>query len=221
MAWDKQLLSRAQHLTLLISGLRGVYPFVQHDATYTQTAHFHGTAPQFRVGLTSGYKPTREDATEMIRKYGLKEEYDAQPVPDAQPPLFGDDYLDYEEQEISHADEEPEPEPEEPETGFRPFSLTSSLESLLNSHFLHILQLRIRYKLGWAGAEALLWEIETSQQAEGDIMRLRGDVCLSQRHAQSIRSSTSAAHTPCRPCRRPACSELRATSRPVTSPRPV
>ncbi|KAI0750412.1 hypothetical protein C8Q74DRAFT_1309949 [Fomes fomentarius] len=175
MAWDKQLLSRAQHLTMLISGLRGVYPFVQHDATYTQTAHFHGTAPQFRVGLTSGYKPTREDATETIRKFGLKEEYDTQPVPDAQPPLFGDDYLDYEEQEVFYADEEPEPEPEEPETGFRAFSLTSSLESLLNSHFLRILQLRIRHKLGWAGAEALLWEIETSQQAEGDIMRLRGD----------------------------------------------
>ncbi|KAI0708751.1 hypothetical protein C8T65DRAFT_649990 [Cerioporus squamosus] len=180
MAWDKHLLSRAQYLTLLVSGVRGVYPFVERDATFTQSAHFHGVAPQFRVGLTLEYKPSKEDATETIRKFGLKEEYDAQPAPEpVQEPLFGDDdYLDDEDplaEEVDAVNGEPTEEAEEQVAGFRPFSLSSSLESLLNGHFLRILQLRIQYELGWAGAEALLWEVEKTQQPAGDIIRLRGE----------------------------------------------
>ncbi len=182
MAWDKHLLSRAQHLTLLVSGLRGVYPFVEHDATFTQSVHFHGVAPQFRVGLTSEYKPTKEDASETIRKYGLKEEYDAQPAPEpVQEPLYlDDDYLDYEDSstdDVGALNGEATEDTEEHAAGFRPFSLSSSLESLLNGHFLRILQFRIQYKLGWAGAERLLWEVEGTQQPAGDIMRLREAVC--------------------------------------------
>ncbi|RDX46333.1 hypothetical protein OH76DRAFT_1407058 [Lentinus brumalis] len=178
MAWDKHLLSRAQHLTLLVSGLRGVYPFVEHDATFTQSVHFHGVAPQFRVGLTSDYKPTKEDASETIRKYGLKEEYDAHPAPEpVQEPLYlDDDYLDYEDSstdDVGALNGEATEDTEEHAAGFRPFSLSSSLESLLNGHFLRILQFRIQYKLGWAGAERLLWEVEGTQQPAGDIMRLR------------------------------------------------
>ncbi|RPD55194.1 hypothetical protein L227DRAFT_579837 [Lentinus tigrinus ALCF2SS1-6] len=179
MAWDKQLLARAQHLTLLVSGLRGVYPFVQPDATFTQSAHFHGVAPQFRVGLTLEYKPSQADASETIRKYGLKEEYDAQPAPEpVEEPLFDDDdYLDEDPvaEENEAVNDETAEEAEEQVAGFRPFSLSSSLESLLNGHFLRILQLRVQYSLGWAGAEALLWEVERTQQPIGDIMRLRGE----------------------------------------------
>ncbi|KAI0738313.1 hypothetical protein C8Q80DRAFT_1275827 [Daedaleopsis nitida] len=177
MAWDKRLLTRTQYFTLLISGARGVYPIVQPDGTLTQTAHFHGTALQFRVGLTSGYKPTQEEAADTIRKYGLKEEYEARPVEQAEIPAYVDDpYLDGDDQEPP--DEEPaivDQTQEETTTGFRPFSLSSSLESLLNGHFLRLLQLRLQYGLGWAGAEVLLWESETTQQPDRDIMRLRGD----------------------------------------------
>lgn len=177
MAWDKRLLSRPQHLTLLISGLRGVYPIVQPDATYSPAAHVHGAIPQFRVGLTTNYKPTPEDATETVRKYGLKEEYDAEPQetePIEELPL--DSYYDdYEDLDATPPPVEEEKE-EEPEIAFRSFSLSSSLESLLNSHFLRIVQFRLQYDLGWAGAETLRWQVELSQQPPGDIMRLHGPV---------------------------------------------
>ncbi|TFK84836.1 hypothetical protein K466DRAFT_526791 [Polyporus arcularius HHB13444] len=180
MAWDKQLLSRAQHLTLLVSELRGVYPFVEHDATFTHSAHFHGVAPQFRVGLTSDYKPTQADVSEAIRKFGLKEEFNAQPpsVPIKKSDFNDDDWLEYDDQAIEDSEaakEESVGAAEEQVAGFRSFSLSSSLESLLNGHFLRILQLRVQYKLGWAAAEALCWEVEKTQQPVGDIMRLRGE----------------------------------------------
>lgn len=177
MAWDKQLLSRPQHLTLLISGLRGVYPVVQSDATYTNSAHVHGSVPRFRVGLTPKYKPTTDEAAETIRRYGLKEEYDAPPADIVTEPLFedsDDEMMDLD--EVDQAQETVEPQEEETLSGFQPFSLSPSLESLLNGHFLRILQLRIQYGLGWAAAEALWWEVETSQQPPGDIIRLRGQV---------------------------------------------
>ena len=181
IAWDKRLLSRPQHLTLLISGLRGVYPVVQHDATLNQAAHVHGATLQFRVGLTTDYKPMPEDAADMVRKFGLKEEYGAQPTEPDEPVVDSEDLFgEYDDKDdmIEDLDEEqPAPE-EEPDVPFRPFSLSSSLESLLNNHFLRILQFRIKYDLGWAGAETLQWEFEKTQQPPGDIMRLRGQVRL-------------------------------------------
>ena len=179
MAWDKRLLSRPQYLTLLISGLRGVYPVVKPDATYTDSAHFHGSAPQFRVGLTPGYKPTADEAAETLRRYGLREEYDAPPTDPAEGPLFDEYDNEWYDADTGGNDEKDDvatTKDEEPSVGFQPFSLSSSLESLLDGHFLRILQLRIRYDLGWAGAETLWWEVEKSQQAVEDIMRLRGQV---------------------------------------------
>ncbi|KAH9940093.1 uncharacterized protein BXZ73DRAFT_88813 [Epithele typhae] len=187
MAWDKRLLSQPRHLTLLISDLRGVWPVVQPDAVLSSAAHMHGAMPRFRVALSTGYKPTVEDAMATVRKFGLKEDYGVAaeaPVEDA--PAYNpyDDYdedyaaeLAAEQEREREQEPEVEPEPEkEPEVVFQPFGLSSSLESLLDSHFLPILQFRIRYKLGWAGAETLRWEVETSQQPPGDIMRLRGPI---------------------------------------------
>ena len=178
MAWDKRLLSRPQHLTLLISGLRGVYPIVEPNATYNHAAHVHGAVPQFRVGLTTDYKPTPEDATETVRKFGLKEESNVDPEePEPTEDLPFDGYYDDEDYfDSTPPIEEEAPKEEEPEIAFRSFSLSSSLESLLNSHFLPIVQFRIQYDLGWAGAETLRWEVERSQQPPGDIMRLSGPV---------------------------------------------
>ncbi|KAM5545525.1 hypothetical protein V8D89_000563 [Ganoderma adspersum] len=188
MAWDKQLLSRPQHLTLLISGLRGVYPVVQSDATYTHSAHFYGSTPQFRVGLTPKYKPTTDEAAETIRRFGLKEEYDAHPADTVEEPSF-DDLEDDDLMDLDGSEQPPEavePPEEEPLNGFQPFSLSSSLESLLNGHFLRILQLRIQYGLGWAAAETLCWEVETSQQPPGDVIRLRGQEIQSADAADTL-----------------------------------
>ena len=43
-------------------------------------------------------------------------------------------------------------------------SLSTSLESLLDQQLLRLLQLRRRFSLGWAGAEELLWQSETTQE---------------------------------------------------------
>lgn len=182
MAWDKHLLSGPQHFTLLISGLRGVHPIVNPDGTYTRTAVARGAVPHFRVGLTPGYKPTKEDAAELLRKFGLKDDYDASAEVDAntgqqQEPEDGIEEEQPTDLDFEMGDEQTSTE-ETASQGFRPFSLSSSLESLLNGHFLPLLQLRIKYGLGWAGAELLRSEIETTQREATDIMLNKPEVRL-------------------------------------------
>ncbi|KAI0773052.1 hypothetical protein BD413DRAFT_538699, partial [Trametes elegans] len=186
VAWDKRLLSGSRHLTLLVSGLRGVYPVVQSDGTLTQTAIAHSAALQFRVGLSAEYKPTKEDTVELLRRFGLKEEHAVQPnaqseeteeIPlrddtddDPEPPLDefeADNDLELEYPLSTEADRT---------QGFLPFSLSSSLESLLNGHFLAIMQLRLQHGLGWASAEVLRWEIENTQRSAAEILREKGEV---------------------------------------------
>ncbi|KAF5342715.1 hypothetical protein D9758_015872 [Tetrapyrgos nigripes] len=53
---------------------------------------------------------------------------------------------------------------------FEPISLSFSLESLLNSHFIKLVQIRQRWGLGWAGAEMVLKECESRQVGEGEVM---------------------------------------------------
>ncbi|KAI0628025.1 hypothetical protein C8Q77DRAFT_1151557 [Trametes polyzona] len=182
VAWDKRLLSGPQHFTLLVSGLRGVYPVVDANGALTPAAIARGVAPQFRVGLTPNYKPSKDDVSELLRMYGLREEYDVTPVkPEEQQTgaleLEDDMHEDLfsEELELFHGDEEAEEEEEASEEpakmpSFCPFSLSSSLESLLNDHFLSLLRLRIQYGLSWAGAEFLRWEIENTQRQAEDIL---------------------------------------------------
>ncbi|OJT02602.1 hypothetical protein TRAPUB_6866 [Trametes pubescens] len=177
VAWDKRLLSGPQYFTLLISGLRGVHPAVEPNGTLSRTAVARSAAPHFRVGLTPNYKPSNEDTAELLRKYGLKEDHDASaedPAKVEQEPQ----YTDSEEEEEQPTDLDfdiVEPtelqDAEEIAQGFRPFSLSSSLESLLNGHFLALLQLRIEHNLGWAGAEVLRYEIEATQRSAADILR--------------------------------------------------
>ncbi|KAI0367123.1 hypothetical protein BV20DRAFT_1091315 [Pilatotrama ljubarskyi] len=182
MAWDKHLLSGPHHLTLLISGMRGVYPVVQLDGTPTQAAVIRGAVPHFRIGLTNSYKPSQEDAAELLRRFGLQEEYHADPdhASEQEEEIQGqqgnlrEDFEDLplHDFELEMLDAE-RPATEQVASGFRPFSLSSSLESLLNGHFLSILQLRIRYGLGWGGAEVLRSVIETTQREATDVLRER------------------------------------------------
>ena len=184
VAWDRRLLERSQHLTLLISRLHGVYPAVKSDGMLTHTAIARGVMPHFRIGLTSRYKPTADDAAEVLRRFGLQEGYglddEDRASEDVQDDIFYND--------DDFAPDEPEPEAEEnnsPDSrttpDFRPFSLSSSLESLLDGHFMQILRLRIEHGLGWAGAEFLRWEIEASQKPAEEILAKRSEVCPSVR----------------------------------------
>lgn len=184
VAWDKRLLSGPHYLTLLISGLRGVHPAVEPDGTLTRVAVARSAAPHFRVGLTPNYKPNNEDTAELLRKYGLKEDYGASSDDPAKEEQEPQNAHDQEEEgqlldpDFDFADPIELPEIEETTQGFRPFSLSSSLESLLNGHFLALLQLRIEYHLGWAGAEVLRCEIEATQRSAADILRDKAEVCL-------------------------------------------
>lgn len=55
-------------------------------------------------------------------------------------------------------------------------SFSASLESLLDQQFLRLLQLRHRFKLGWAGAEELLWQTETAQEDPATVFQQKTKV---------------------------------------------
>ena len=69
MAWDSRLLSKTHHLTLLISGIHSMYPVLRGDGTLIDAA----TKLQFRVGLTSRYKPNNGYVSGFTRTLHLKE----------------------------------------------------------------------------------------------------------------------------------------------------
>ncbi|KAF9007058.1 hypothetical protein BDQ17DRAFT_1351337 [Cyathus striatus] len=171
MAWDRRLLSRSQHLVLLISGFHSVYPPLESDGTYTSFSTRLGVNITFKVGLSGRYKPSKEHVQESARKHGLI-------IQDAEDELRiqAEKEADERAQQMFDMDDEneavPEPEvavadEEEEDAGrFETFSLSSSLESLLEQSFLKILQLRKKFGLGWAGAELLHSEIEKSQMMD-------------------------------------------------------
>jgi ubiquitin-conjugating enzyme E2 Q len=171
MAWDPRLLSRTQNLTLLISGLRGTYPPLKADGTPTEDAVARGTSLQFKVGLTRKYKPSKEHALEVKRTYGLVDE-EQQGPPIEEPPLNMDAEGYYLPEEFPSEEEE-----EDDDDGrFDSFSLSSSLESLLDHSLVRVIQMRFKYGLGWAGAETLLAEAERLQQTADDVLNTRRKV---------------------------------------------
>ncbi|OCH92005.1 hypothetical protein OBBRIDRAFT_791754 [Obba rivulosa] len=170
MAWDKTLLSRSQHLTLLISGLRGAYPICGNDGTMLTTAAVRGVTPQFKIGLTTRYKPDTEHVADTLRTFGLKE--NVPPLPSLVNPMLAS------EPDPAHIpaprDDSMPPESEQAvrqDDGFRVFSLSPSLETLLNTYLLRVVQVRLKYDLGWAGAETLCWEAERLQKNPQDIFK--------------------------------------------------
>lgn len=180
MAWDRRLLLRSQHLTLLITGLRGAYPAIDSKGQYLNEALRRGVTLSFKVGLTQRYKPSKEWAAEASRTFGLivedaedelrrkadlllKEQLDQ----DAEKPdLAEEDLMTLLEQEDLVKEEE-----DEDDGRFDTFSLSSSLESLLNQSLLRLIQLRRGFGLGWAGAEALLSEVEKNQTKPEDVYK--------------------------------------------------
>jgi len=182
MAWDRRLLSCSQHLTLLISGFHGLYPVLENDVTYTSGAQRFGVNLTFKVGLTERYKPGTEHVQEVVRKHGLitqdaEDELRLQAELAAQKAKIYDYDEDYDEDEpmTEPVVEEEEEIPSDPDR-FDSFSLSSSLESLMDQSFLKIVRLRRKFNLGWAGAELLNAEIEKSQQAEEIVLSQKSHV---------------------------------------------
>ncbi|KAG7093449.1 hypothetical protein E1B28_007127 [Marasmius oreades] len=185
MAWDRRLLSRSQHLVLLISGFRGVYPPPDLTAAGRREGSTAGSTPlTFRVGLSGKYKPGRDQARDAQRNYGLiirdaEDELQAQKEKEKQEALAALYEWDGEgEDPMASADmppvgEEEEEEIEVDEEGFDRFSLSSSLESLMDQNFSKLVEIRRRHRIGWAGAELVLWEVEQNQIPEKDIVVLK------------------------------------------------
>lgn len=180
MAWDRRLLSSSQHLTLLISGFHGLYPVLENDATYTAPAQRLGVSLSFRVGLSERYKPGTAQVQEVVRKHGLiiqdaEDELRIQAELAAQKARAFDFDIEFNEDEPMQEVVEEE-EPIDPGR-FDNFSLSSSLETLMDQSFLKLVQLRRNFGLGWAGAELLISEVEKSQRKEEDVLAMCANVC--------------------------------------------
>lgn len=166
MAWDRRLLSRTQNLTLLISGLRGTYPPLKPDGTYSQDAILRGTNLQFNVGLTRNYKPSKEHALDAKRSFGLVDQPNTGWTPDEPAISVIDSDGCQPEDDVPQEEEEEE----EDEGRFDTFSLSNSLESLLNHSLVRVIHMRLKYNLGWAGAETLVAETEKLQRTPDDVL---------------------------------------------------
>lgn len=175
MAWDRRLLSCSQHLTLLISGFHGLYPVLENDGSYTSVAQRLGVTLTFKVGLSEKYKPGREQVQEVVRKHGLivtdaEDELRKQEELAAQQAAMNYDWEADAEEEYIQAPAPLEEEEVSDPLRFERFSLSNSLESLMDQSFLKLVHLRRKFGLGWAGAEHLHAEIERSQMKEEDVL---------------------------------------------------
>ncbi|KAF7329967.1 UBIQUITIN-CONJUGAT-2 domain-containing protein [Mycena kentingensis (nom. inval.)] len=166
VAWDRRLLStprRAAHLVLLISGLGAAtsYPPLTPQGEYARK----GMSMRFQVGVCGRYKPSREHAVEAGRTFGLLGK-DAEDE-------WGDDMPEdatLDEFDIGYPEMEPEEEVDD-ETRFERFSLSSSLEALLEAQLVKLIVLRRKYKVGWAGAEVMHAFVEREQRAMDDVWK--------------------------------------------------
>ncbi|KAF8889407.1 hypothetical protein CPB84DRAFT_1826578 [Gymnopilus junonius] len=80
---------------------------------------------------------------------------------------------------------------------FDRFSLSNSLESLMDQSFLKIVQLRRFFGLGWAGAELLNSEVEKSQQTPETVLALKGnEIRKADIDERELARTTSLPHDP-------------------------
>lgn len=183
MAWDSRLLTTSRQLTLLITGIHEVYPILLNTGKLSPELSSLGHRPQFKAGLCKRYKPSKSDVLDLARNFGLKEKKPIEvPREPAIPADFNvedeepDDYDSFD----FHAEYRRAIELEEEKAannatrkedqGFIEFSLSSSLNDLLNDCFLDILQYRLQYGFGWAGAEMLVNMIQKRQQSAETIL---------------------------------------------------
>ncbi|KDQ51732.1 hypothetical protein JAAARDRAFT_497248 [Jaapia argillacea MUCL 33604] len=204
MAWDRRLLTTSHHLTLLISGMRGTYPPIKPDGTLNVGQVGQSLNLEFKVGLTRRYKPGREQTGEIIRNFGLVERDDeiGATLDGGGAAGAGESEWGLGEDEDGPMMEEDIPKPlvetEEDDPGrFQSFSLSSSLESLLNQAFVKVLGYRIKFGLGWAGAEALLAEVERMQSKPEDVFaRLKNVMMEEDREERTVAQTYHLPHDP-------------------------
>jgi ubiquitin-conjugating enzyme E2 Q len=151
-----------QYLTLLISGFRGSYPALSSAGQVVS-----GFAKiRFNVGLSDG-KPAREIVEAITRDFGLKEDEAYVPEPEPEVPEYDEDDPDTWELPEKEKEPTPELEPTNEPGRFDKFSLSTSLNSLLNDSLIPLIQLRLKFGIGWAGAEVLFAE-QTEKQISSE-----------------------------------------------------
>ncbi|EJD40876.1 hypothetical protein AURDEDRAFT_115746 [Auricularia subglabra TFB-10046 SS5] len=164
VAWDRRLLSASRYLTLVVSGLHARWPAIASDGSLIGVAN-----PRFHVGLSPKYKPSIASVTHAVKNFALKDddlEAEIEPEVEALDPD-----LDPWEQELRAQQRERERLAALPvdDNAFERFSLSSSLDSLLDQQLLAIVRLRLKFGLGWAGAELLHWSCDKMQRTPEDM----------------------------------------------------
>ncbi|KAG1824854.1 uncharacterized protein BJ212DRAFT_1322854 [Suillus subaureus] len=168
MSWDSQFLLPRQHLVLVTSGFCGVYPPVQSDGTLSPAA-IH-SAPQHVVA--------------SLRRYGLQSDQQ-NGIEDG----VVEEYID--------VDNASETGSAEDDGTFDKFSLSSSLESLLDEHFLQLLRVRRQFKLGWAAAEELLWRSQELQRSPAILVKeMQEELRQAEEEEQCLAGSRYLPHDP-------------------------
>jgi ubiquitin-conjugating enzyme E2 Q len=106
------------------------------------------------------YGSLQADAEEELERQRLEAEQEARMQVDSEEDPAPDDSV---EELVSEEEEEEDVvEPDDPDR-FDRFSLSNSLETLMDSSFLKLVQLRKQFGLGWAGAELLNSMVEKNQ----------------------------------------------------------
>ncbi|KAG6857552.1 hypothetical protein H0H87_000151 [Tephrocybe sp. NHM501043] len=182
MAWDRRLLSRSQHLTLLISGFRGVYPPLDCGGVYNTQGQRSGSSLTFKVGVTKNYKPGKEYARDAGRTFGLilADAEDELRIQAEKAAALEDFEYNYEGTSgMEHTQTLAQAEEHDEEGSFDRFSLSNSLESLLDLSLLKFIYLRRKFGLGWAGAELLFSIVERTQTTEDHVYNTQREKLLS------------------------------------------
>ncbi|KAJ7626463.1 hypothetical protein B0H17DRAFT_1024399 [Mycena rosella] len=178
VAWDRRLLGapRARHLVLLISGLATAYPPLTPAGDYAR----QGMRLRFQVGVCGRYKPDRAAAVEAGRTFGLvgkDAEDEMREAKERERRAREAAMLEWEGGEDSFdgfdAGDATAPEEEdagaEDDGGFERFSLSSSLETLLDAQLVKLIWVRRTYGVGWAGAEVMYMHVEREQRSYDDV----------------------------------------------------
>ncbi|KAJ8597247.1 hypothetical protein M405DRAFT_587353 [Rhizopogon salebrosus TDB-379] len=177
MSWDSQFLLPCQHLVLVMTGFRGVYPPIRSDGTLTTTALCSGASLKFNVGFSRKYKPSKEHVSASLRQYGLQLNQS-----DLKNEL-AEDYIDVDEEFDNNT--------------FDKTSLSSSLESLFDEHFLPLLRLRQEFKLGWAAAEELHWNSRALQESPAHVVtKMQEELWQIDEEEQRLAASRNLPHDP-------------------------
>lgn len=156
-AWD---LDRQQYAVLLIRYCAGYKPF---DALITEAARSHEI--EFRVGVSSRYKPT---VNEAIAAFTGISKNDSGHTGDAP------------------AQENPQGQKNESQTDFSSLFISSSLNDFMNEQLTSLLKIRNRFGIDWDGAKHFFSE---QQGRAGDVSADFGQV-LSEDYNRSKSSSS-------------------------------